>query len=184
MESVYWAVRTESLYKTQKFRIWNVNKGWTYESNGIPSHLTEDQNSLDTKRYKDTGLSNLLLFSVTNKQFVTSNTASPTYCVFFFVWEVFCAGRDRIIGTFSRFCGTKYKWVLLAYINPLNPELNPICYLLALLACNFLHVRGIRVKSLTLRLLMSYIYIYIYIYIYGAPILDVSRSHTTTQRSR
>ena len=37
-------------------------------------------------------------------------------------------------------------------------------------------------KSLTLRLLMSYIYIYIYIY--GAPILDVSRSHTTTQHSR
>ena len=36
----------------------------------------------------------------------------------------------------------------------------------------------------TLRLLMSYIYIYIYIYIYGAPILDVSRSHTTTQHSR
>ena len=35
---------------------------------------------------------------------------------------------------------------------------------------------------LTLRLLMSYIYIYIYIY--GAPILDVSRSHTTTHHSR
>ena len=34
--------------------------------------------------------------------------------------------------------------------------------------------------ELTLRLLMSYIYIYIY----GAPILDVSRSHTTTQHSR
>jgi len=32
--------------------------------------------------------------------------------------------------------------------------------------------------SLTLRRLMSYIYIY------GAPILDVSRSHTTTQHSR
>ena len=71
-------------------------------------------------------------------------------------------------------------------INPLNPKLNPICYLLALLAHNFLHVSRIRVKSLTLRLLMSYIYtyIYIYIYIYGAPILDVSRSHTTTQHSR
>ena len=39
-------------------------------------------------------------------------------------------------------------------------------------------------SNLTLRLLMSYIYIYIYIYIYGAPILDVSRSHTTTQHSR
>ena len=45
--------------------------------------------------------------------------------------------------------------------NPLNPELNPICYLLALLgAHHFLHVSRIRVKSLTLRLLMSYIYIW------------------------
>jgi hypothetical protein len=60
--------------------------------------------------------------------------------------------------------------------NPLNTELNTICYLLALLAHNFLHVRRMRVKSLTLRLLMSYIY--------GAPILDVSRSHTTTQPSQ
>ena len=62
-------------------------------------------------------------------------------------------------------------------INPLNPELNPICYLLALLgAHHFLHVSRIRVKLLTFRLLVSYIY--------GAPILDVSRSHTTTQHSR
>ena len=45
-------------------------------------------------------------------------------------------------------------------INPLNPELNPICYLLALLAHHFLHVNRIIVKSLTLRLLMSYIYIW------------------------
>ena len=61
--------------------------------------------------------------------------------------------------------------------NPLNPELNPICYLLALLgAHHFLHVSRIRVKLLTLRRLMSCIY--------GAPILDVSRSHTTTQHSR
>ena len=45
-------------------------------------------------------------------------------------------------------------------INPLNPELNPICYLLALLVHHFLHVSRIRVKSLTIRLLMSYIYIY------------------------
>jgi len=61
-------------------------------------------------------------------------------------------------------------------VNPLKPELIPICYLLALLAHHFLHVSRIRVKSLTIRLLMSYIY--------GAPILDVSRSHTTTQHSR
>ena len=45
-------------------------------------------------------------------------------------------------------------------VNPLNPELKPICYLLALLAHHFLHVSRIRVKSLTLRILMSYIYIY------------------------
>jgi len=62
-------------------------------------------------------------------------------------------------------------------LNPLNAELNPICYLLALLgAHHFLHVSRIRVKLLTLRRLM--------LYIYGAPILDVSRSHTTTQHSR
>jgi len=43
--------------------------------------------------------------------------------------------------------------------NPLNPELNPICYLLALLGVHhFLHVSRIRVKLLNLRLLMSYIY--------------------------
>jgi len=65
----------------------------------------------------------------------------------------------------------------IQFINPLNPELNPICYLLALLgAHHFLHVSRIRVKLLTFWRLMSYIY--------GAPILDVSRSHTTTQHSR
>ena len=65
----------------------------------------------------------------------------------------------------------------LLVFNPLNPQLNPICYLLALLgAHHFLQVSRIRVKSLTFRLLISYIY--------GAPILDVSRSHTTTHRGR
>ena len=45
-------------------------------------------------------------------------------------------------------------------VNPLKPELNFICYLLALLAHHFLHVSRIRVKSLTFRRLMSYIYIW------------------------
>ena len=68
-------------------------------------------------------------------------------------------------------------WGTGEVLNPLKPELNPICYLLALLrAHHFLHVSRIRVKLLTFRLLMSYTY--------GAPILDVSRSHTTTQHSR
>jgi hypothetical protein len=46
----------------------------------------------------------------------------------------------------------------LVIFNPLNAELNPICYWLALLAHHFLHVSRIRVKSLTLKLIMSYIY--------------------------
>ena len=61
------------------------------------------------------------------------------------------------------------------HINPLNPELNPIYYLLALLgAHHFLHVTRIRVKLLTFRLLKSYIYIYIY----GAPVKKKLRGLT------
>ena len=76
-----------------------------------------------------------------------------------------------------RFTCTGMERLKMHLINPLKPELNPICYLLALLGANhFLHVSRIRVKLLTFRRLMSYIY--------GAPILDVSRSHTTTQHSR
>ena len=41
--------------------------------------------------------------------------------------------------------------ILLSRFNPLNPELNPICYLLALLgAHHFLHVSRIRVKRVLL----------------------------------
>ena len=81
---------------------------------------------------------------------------------------------------FLHFC------VVPMVINPLNPELNPMCCLLALLgAHHFLHVSRIRVKSLTFRRLSHiYIYIYICVCVCGAPILDVSRSHTTTQHSR
>ena len=49
----------------------------------------------------------------------------------------------------SKATGTLSEYVIL---NPLKPELNPICYLLALLgAHHFLHVSRIRVKLLTLR---------------------------------
>jgi len=51
-------------------------------------------------------------------------------------------------------CRDFYSLVFL--INPLKPELSPICCLLALLgAHNFLHFSRIRVKLLTFRLLMS-----------------------------
>ena len=55
--------------------------------------------------------------------------------------------------------GTPVLYIGHTVLNPLNPELNPISYLLALLgAHHFLRVSRIRVKSLTFRLLMLYIY--------------------------
>jgi hypothetical protein len=54
-----------------------------------------------------------------------------------------------------------YATLIIKLFNPLKPELNPICYLLALLgAHHFLHVSGIRVKLLTFKRLMSNIYMY------------------------
>ena len=93
----------------------------------------------------------------------------------------FCSARTGFVPIkLSTVCpcslATETNVTELVHFNPLNAELNPICYLLALLAHHFLHVSRIRVKSLNLRLLMSYVY--------GAPILDVSRSHTTTHHSR
>ena len=69
-------------------------------------------------------------------------------------------------------------------VNPLNAELNPICYLLALLgAHHFLHVSRIRVKSLTLRQLMPYIYIYIYMEHLFLTFLDHTQRRTTVGRT-
>ena len=66
---------------------------------------------------------------------------------------------------FEGVCWIFSQWLLAVPLlganvfNPLNAELKPICYLLVLLGVHgFLHVSRIRVKSLTLRLLMSYIY--------------------------
>ena len=70
------------------------------------------------------------------------------------------------------------------HINPLNPELNPICYLLALLgAHHFLHVSRIRVKLLTLRRLMSYIYIYMYMEHPFLMFLDHTQRRSTVGRT-
>ena len=69
---------------------------------------------------------------------------------------------------------------LAPIINPLNRELNPICYLLALVAHHFLHVSKIRVKSLTIRLL---IYIYIYMEHLFLMFLDHTQRRTTVGRT-
>ena len=64
-------------------------------------------------------------------------------------------GNICVLRAFStRFWITRCFTLLYFQFNPLNPELNPSCYLLALLAHHFLHISRIRVKS--------YIYIYIW----------------------
>ena len=72
-----------------------------------------------------------------------------------------CKAQEKVTGIEMHSEGLYRRVVEMSSLsfNPLNPELNPICYLLALLgAHHFLHVSRIRVKLLTLRLLMSYIY--------------------------
>ena len=79
---------------------------------------------------------------------------------------------------------TYWKKLLSTIFNLLKPELNPICYLLALLgAHHFLHVTRIRVKSLTFRLLMSYIYIYIYMEHPFLMFLDHTQRRSTVGRT-
>ena len=74
--------------------------------------------------------------------------------IFYCIYSYTATSSHRLDTLVKRF---NYNFILDS-INPLNAELNPICYLLALLAHHFLHFGRIRVKSLTLRLLMSYIY--------------------------
>ena len=65
--------------------------------------------------------------------------------------RIFGPKRDEVTGEWRKLHNEK--------LNPLNPELNPICYLLALLGPHhFLHVSRITVKLLNFRRLMSYIY--------------------------
>ena len=73
--------------------------------------------------------------------------------------EILCSAHNAFIS--FAWISEPIAIISLYSINTLNPELNPICYLLALLgAHHFLHVSRIRVKLLTFRRLMSYIYIY------------------------
>ena len=113
-------------------------------------------------------------FSSDVKRWCTRCTQKCTDCQFLANWH---GGKHTSPTGVNKFPLVLPTFNVRSGWNSLNPELNPICYLLALLgAHHFLHVSRIRVKLLTLRRLMSYIY--------GAPILDVSRSHTTTQHSR
>jgi len=70
------------------------------------------------------------------------------FCIHTLLWLLKPSCQVTHLGWItSVFC--KHSYI---YINPLKPELNPICYLLALLgAHHFLHFSRIRVKLLTLK---------------------------------
>ena len=86
-----------------------------------------------------------------DKEIILANTASIDTVLF--VSDLLLVSAIKL----SPLSGL-YVRLHIEVFNPSNAELNPICYLLALLAHHFLYVSRIRVKSLTLRLLMSYIY--------------------------
>ena len=93
-----------------------------------------------------------------------------------------CGTKSRLYRVSQEECARLREGV--PYVNPLNPELNPICYLLALLgAHHFLHVSRIRVKLLTFRLLMSYIYVYIYMEHPFLMFLDHTQRRSTVGRT-
>jgi len=118
------------------------------------------------------------LFLDPQNEFGPSISSSVILCSFallvYIVTLVFvfclCPSSVRVVATFPGSVLFPLLYSVLPFfpntlafrhINPLNPELNPICYLLALLgAHHFHHVSRIKVKSLTFRRLMSYIYIY------------------------
>ena len=70
------------------------------------------------------------------------------------------------------------KWIFYTVVSPKKHKyLQTFTFPVSLQhAVRIGHLIWSEHRFLTLRLLMSYIY--------GAPILDVSRSHTTTQHSR
>ena len=70
-----------------------------------------------------------------------------------FFWLCLCCDLSEFLAVFVVFNLWIVPGVIFeSCIDPLKPELNPICYLLALLgAYHFLHVSRIRVKLLTFR---------------------------------
>jgi len=119
------------------------------------------------------------LWLLCNVHFVQSTLKDPAYrqdhvTSLTLKTRIIAAVKNIDAPTLTRVCGKNLNIVSLVAqkknfysvpvavnnsINPLNHELNPIWYLLALFgAHHFLHVSRIRIKSLTFRRLMSYIY--------------------------
>jgi len=89
-------------------------------------------------------------------------------------------GRPLFLSPFGLYCNA---CCVIPFVSILDQRFFSIFYtqifwdvVRLVLSVSKLHIRRSLQVLLTLRRLMSYIY--------GAPILDVSRSHTTTQHSR
>jgi len=103
----------------------------------------------------------------TNKWISATKTVSTNLCSEYLCRNHNCVYRCSFIHTLP-FC----KCLLSLNYIQCHLNINSKC----LAFHNLHHVLKLYFVTLTLRRLMSYIY--------GAPILDVSRSHTTTQHSR
>jgi len=129
---------------------------FTHEANAFSIYTICRYTSSLTETQNNTNFSN-----VTEVRRNINITVIAHFISFLIVQKYF-SGRSTVTINFSHTVADR-QHLYFRVFNPLNPKLNPICYLLALLgAHHFLHVSRIRVKSLTLRLLMSYIYIYIW----------------------
>jgi len=124
-----------------------------------PKILKKSWNNVVSKGLIQSFDDNWIFFNIVTNFFPDSlSECSSNVVTVLLKCKEYCFKWKRVSNICSYFLQSKSQ-----FFNPLNPELNPICYLLALLgAHHFLHVSRIRVKSLTFRLLMSYIYIYIW----------------------
>ena len=107
-------------------------------------------------RQKTTGFV-CCVVKVREKYFKTKKKNTGLHCILYYV-SIIIPAPEKQVSRKKRQKVNRQTTYFGILFNLLNPELNPISCLLALLAHHFLHVSRIRVKSLTLRLLMSYIY--------------------------
>ena len=130
----------------------------------VPEALLRTKKHASLQEIEDNVFEETLQCTVTTTGKLHKNSIFIHYSTFVYFTKIIQGYADKLITSADRYTHTFTCYpLLLSDFNPLNAELNPICYLLALLGDHhFLHVCRIRVKSLTLRLLMSYIYIYVY----------------------
>ena len=151
----------------------------TRKLSGFPSHIPVYRFSLLRKRYLSCKHQNVPLpFKISWKKKISSRFYTKIWNCYskFPRMKPYQKGKNSIkLAPVSIFAAALYLMYVFFWVIP--RRLNFICRRFGTLCLFHLHRHvGVEWLNLTFRRLMSYIY--------GAPILDVSRSHTTTQHSR